>query len=225
MDKDFRNGEGTLSHFTGHSSYEVDKCECGKNKFSYQKVCRRLFIKGKKMPCKKITMKQKEFAEKAVELKNSTEAAMQVYACKNRNVAANIASVQHRNPKVKAEIERVLERNKVTEDVVAEKIHEAMNANVVTVLDGEAVQSEVADHQIRLKAAVEGAKMLDMYPPTRSESRTLNIDLELENMPPAQLAILLRELAQNIYAEPTNKKKLGTSTGSDENGEEIESQE
>ena len=177
------------------------------------------------MPCKRLTIKQKEFAAKTVETRNSTEAAMQVYDCKNRNVAANIASNLHRNPKVKAEIERVLAEHKVTEDVVAQKFADAMEADVVTVADGEAIQSTVPDHQTRLRAAVESAKMLDMYPPIRSESRTLNIDLELENMPPAQLAILLRELAQNIHGEPTNKKKLGTSAGGDEDGPENESQE
>ena len=169
-------------------------------------------------------MKQKEFAKKEVELRNGTEAAMQTYNCKNRNVAANISSNLHRNPKVKAEIEKVLEENGVKEDIVAKRLSEAMDANVVTVSEGEAVQSGVADHQIRLKAATTAAQMLDMFPPTRTESRNLNIDLELENMPPAQLAILLRELAQNIHAEPT-KTKLGASTSSPENGEEIKSQE
>ena len=177
------------------------------------------------MPCKKITMKQKEFAKKAVEAQNSTEAAMQVYNCKNRDVAANIASRLHRNPKVKAEIEKVLEENGVKEEIVAKKMSEAMDANVVTVADGMAVQSDVPDLNVRLKAAVESAKMLDMYPPTRTESRSLNIDLELENMPPAQLAVLLRELAQNIHAEPEYKEKLRASASGHEDGEEVKSQE
>lgn len=177
------------------------------------------------MPCNKITMKQKDFAKKAVELKNSTEAAMQVYACKNRDVAANIASRLHKNPKVKAEIESVLEANGVKEEIVAKKFSEAMNANATATHEGQVYQSDIPDHTIRLKAAVESAKMLDMYPPTRSESRTLNIDLELENMPPAQLAVLLRELAQQIHGEPTIKEKLGTSAGSDAHGPKDESQE
>jgi hypothetical protein len=33
-----RNGEGKLMHGPAEG-LEVDKCECGKNKFAYQEVC------------------------------------------------------------------------------------------------------------------------------------------------------------------------------------------
>ena len=47
--ENFRNGEGSgLTHFIGESVYKSDKCKCGKNKFTYQKVCGECWLKNQK---------------------------------------------------------------------------------------------------------------------------------------------------------------------------------
>lgn len=170
------------------------------------------------MPCKKLTIKQKQFARKEVELKNGTEAAMQVYNCKTRISASNMASALHKNPKVVAEIEKVLAGHEVTQDTVAETIKGAMGANVVVTEDGMARDSGVADHNTRLRAATTAGQLLDMFPAKKIDQRNINLDLELEKMPAKELAVLLRELAQNVYAEPNNKEEFPVDSGGHEDG-------
>lgn len=177
------------------------------------------------MPCKKLTQKQKAFAHKEVELKNSTEAVMQVYNCKNRTTAANMACRLNKNPKIQREIELALAKANVSEDTIADTLGEATKANVVTVADGMAVESKVPDHQTRIKAATEIAKLLGSYAPQRIESRNLNIDLELEKMPPKELAFLLKQLAHEIYAESSSEKELGVAVSGNESGKTAESKE
>lgn len=83
------------------------------------------------MPCKKLTLKQREFAKKAIEYRNSTEAAMQVYNCKNRRVASNLSCRMHKNPKIRAELERLLIDSNISEDIVMQRVAEGLNANQV----------------------------------------------------------------------------------------------
>lgn len=143
---------------------------------------------------KKLTIKQRQFAEGMVEHRNGTEAALEVYNAKNRSSAANIASHLNQNPLVQAEIEHILAQREITRDSVAQKLNEGANARVVVLKDGEAIETSVPDHNIRHKYVKDQAEMLEMFPSKKIETRNLNVDIELEKMSPAQIQALLQGL-------------------------------
>lgn len=172
------------------------------------------------MGCKKLTLKQREFAKESVKTKNSTEAAMLSYACKNRMSAANIANKLHKNPKVKAEIERLLVEEDLTENVVVKRLREGLDAKATASHEGEVYQSDIPDLTTRLNYAKEAAKIMDLYPPTRTESRTVNIDLELDKMTPKQLEAFAASFFNSIKPKYANQTRLSDPVSSGENSEE-----
>ena len=176
------------------------------------------------MPCTKLTMKQRDFAREAVKTKNSTEAAMLAYPCKNRITAANIASRLHRNPKVKAEIERLLVEQGLTENMVVQKLREGLDSNTTAVLEGEVIQSSVPDMNVRLGYVKEAAKIMDLYPPTRTEQRNVNIDLELDKMTPKQLEAFATSFFNSIKPKYANQTGQPNSVSIGENTEEGKSE-
>jgi len=170
---------------------------------------------------RKLTLKQQEFCKKFVETRNGTEAAMQSYSCKSREVAKNVAVINNRKPQIRAEIERLLQEQHLTEDLVFSRLKDGLDAKSTSAFEGQVMQSDVPDMPTRLGYIKEAAKIMDLYPPQRTESRSVNLDLQLENMNPKDLATLLKELAQQIYGQPDNQEKLGTGVSDTETPEKA----
>jgi phage terminase small subunit len=175
------------------------------------------------MDNKKLTLKQRAYAEKYVEMKNGTEAAWRTYSCKNKNSAAVMANKLNDTPKVRREIERVLEEHQLTEDVVVQRLREGLDATQTAVCDGEVIESTVPDMAVRHKYVQEAAKIMDLYPPERSESRNINVDMQLERLSPKQIEALLKGMLSEINGKPNYQEKLGDPIGSPENAKEEKS--
>ncbi len=104
---------------------------------------------------KKMTPKQKAFIKEYITTLNATEAAMRVYDAKDRKSARNIGS--ENLAKLGEPIARVLEQQGLTNDYIAKKIKEKMEAKKPVIANGKMWQTE--DHQIQLKATELAAKL------------------------------------------------------------------
>jgi phage terminase small subunit len=157
---------------------------------------------------KNLTFKQKSFCKKVVETKNPTEAAFQTYNVGSRNMAEVIACRNMKNVAINREIERIMEDNQITDDYMVKTLKEGMEANVVASYKGEAEQTNIPDHNIRHKYWESAAKIKQYFPGQNVDNRTLNIDIELENMDKKKLSELLGEMLNSL--KETNGEKYIT---------------
>lgn len=121
------------------------------------------------------TLKPKEaaFIVKWLESGNGTEAAMEIYKCKNRNVAGVIANKVLR--KVKNPTLLYLEAQGLSFGKIVKVVKEATEADKIITSHTEPDYT-IPDHQIRLKAAETAAKWLGVeQAPTQATQ--INIQL------------------------------------------------
>ena len=104
---------------------------------------------------KKMTAKQTAFVKEYITTLNATEAAMRAYDAKNRNVARVIGT--ENLAKLSEPIARVLEQQGLTNDYIAKKIKEKMEAKKPIIANGKMWQTE--DHTTQLKATELAAKL------------------------------------------------------------------
>ena len=140
----------------------------------------------------KITPKQKEFAKEFVETKSPTKAALKSYNVKNAKSASVIGNWAINQPQVQREIERVMEKMNVTDDIIIQKISEGMDANIVSDYKGEPVQTEIPDHKVRHKFVESLIDIKGLKAPKQIEQKSVSIDLKVEAMSTDQL---LKEIA------------------------------
>lgn len=102
---------------------------------------------------KVLTIKQKKFAESYLNTGNATEAAMQVYKPKSRATARVIGSENLTKPNIQRSIHEALEAQGLTNEHLASKVAELVNAQKrITVLrngDVEAVKEEIDTQAVR----------------------------------------------------------------------------
>jgi len=104
---------------------------------------------------KKMTAKQTAFVKEYITTLNATEAAMRAYDAKNRNVARVIGT--ENLAKLSEPIAKVLEQQGLTNEYIAKKIKEKMEAKKPVIANGKMWPTE--DHQIQLKATELAAKL------------------------------------------------------------------
>ena len=147
----------------------------------------------------KITPKEKTFVDEYVKNGgNGAKAASVSHNIKNSRSGASLASIYLKKPKIKAELETVLAQKDITHDTVAEKIREGMEANVVSNYKGGAKPSEIPDMNARHKYVGTAAEMLKMFPAKQVETKSINIDLEVEKMSKTDVKKLLTDLLKNV---------------------------
>ena len=103
----------------------------------------------------KMTPKQKAFIKEYITSLNATDAAHKVYNVKNRNVANAIGA--QNLAKLSEPIAQVLEERGLTNDYIAKKIKEKMEAKKPIIANGKMWQTE--DHTTQLKATELAAKL------------------------------------------------------------------
>ncbi len=109
---------------------------------------------------KRLTLKQLKFIQRYLETKNATQAAMEVYRCKNENVAAVLGSENLSKPKIACEIEKYRKEGGLS-------IQKAINA-IDDAYDAE--KKGAPDHNVRLRSADMTLKLADAYPKNREVS-------------------------------------------------------
>ena len=157
----------------------------------------------------RLSIKQRNFAKTFVETQgNATESAMQNYNCKNRRSASLVGCINLKNPMVAQEIERLLEGKNITDDFMFQRLKEGMEAKVVSSYQGEAVQSDLPDHNAAYKWWEAGAKMKNYFPAQETINKNLNIDFQLETMPREELTDLLKGLLLSVKKEEKKDDKI-----------------
>ena len=153
----------------------------------------------------KLTFKQKQFCKELVETRNATEAAFRSYNLKNRNVASLVGHINLKKPHILAEIEKLMDEQNITDEFMMGQLKAGLKADVVTAYKGKAEQTKIPDHNTRFKYWEAGAKLKSYFPPTQTDSRSINIDLQLEQMSKKELSDLLKKLLISIN-EPILQK-------------------
>ncbi len=106
-----------------------------------------------------LTPKQQAFISAWIENGgNGTQAALQAFECSNPASAATCASRMFRNRKVKAELERTLDRSSLAEKIV-QVIADGLNAT----LPPQGPHRDFPDHKTRLKTADKALKLMGAY--------------------------------------------------------------
>ncbi len=155
---------------------------------------------------KRITFKEKKFAENYVKNQgNGVRSAMESYNCGSKNMAGVIASRNLEKKRVLNEIERLMDEKKITDETMIEKLKEGMEATVVAQYQGGASDTKIPDHNIRFKWWEAGAKIKNLFPPTETLNKNLNLDLQLETMPKEELKDLLKGLLLSLKKEKTEE--------------------
>lgn len=158
------------------------------------------------MPGKKrLSLKQKGFAKDFVESRNATEAAMKNYNCKNRISAAVTGNHALTSPQVIREIDRIMAEKDITDDFLMGKLREGLDANVVSNFKGDVEETEVPDKYVRHKYLQDALKMKGFLK-EQVDVRSLNLDVQLENMTPEELSGILRGMLKQIKQPAENQQ-------------------
>jgi len=136
----------------------------------------------------RLTLKQLKFIQIYIETGNATKAAMEVYNCKNENVAKSLGSENLTKPDIACEIDKYRKEGGLS-------IQKAINA----INDGyDAEKKGAPDHNVRLRSADMTLKLADAYPRNKEVShRHAHLHLEM-----------VKELAENYsFDEITGMQK------------------
>lgn len=160
----------------------------------------------------KLTVKEKTFVDAYINGKgvdqfgrktkgNKSAAAMVAYDTKSIRNAGIIANTLNQRPRVRNEIDRLLKKHDLTDDLVFRKLKEGLDANMVSFWRGEAVPTEIPDHVARHKYLQDLLKIMSAFPPERREVHNLNVDLAVEKLPPEEMKFLLQGLLKKIHVK------------------------
>ena len=132
-----------------------------------------------------LTNKQVKFTKKYLETGNATEAAMNVYRPKSRAVARSIGSENLTKPNIQQTITEALEAQGLTNDHLASKVAELVNAQrKITILrkgDIEAVEERMdapavkagLEFAFKLKESLLFKEGVDSFRPTEEERKKI----------------------------------------------------
>lgn len=98
-------------------------------------------------------MKQKKFLNIYLGLGNATEAAFQVYNCKNRNVANAIGAENLAKPSIRLAVDNALRRQGLTVSDSAKALKDLLGATKIAIFNDKF--RVVPDYSCRLKAVQE----------------------------------------------------------------------
>lgn len=123
---------------------------------------------------RKLTLKQRLFAEEFLRTKNATKAVLKVYNVKNKNVAAVIGSENLRKPNIKQYITKLLSKRGYDT-----KRHTELICDGVEAMKTDRFSSEtMPDWQVRYKFIDMLNKIGDIYPAQKTVTTKLSDDLE-----------------------------------------------
>lgn len=169
---------------------------------------------------KKITIKQKKFIDRYIETGNATQAAFEVFNVKSRHNAKILGWNYLQKPKVKKEVERLMEKHEVTDEFLMQRLREGLDAKVVSNYKGETEQTDIKDLNVRHKYWQEAAKLREMYPAQKVETKNVNIDVQLETLSSKEVIKLLAKEINELkkYEQENRQEKI-----SKEDTRELES--
>lgn len=146
------------------------------------------------MPKKNLTIKQRRFVKEYVATGNATGSALSAYNVKNYNVAKSIGQENLTKPYLIEEINSLMEGRGITDEKLLEKLEAGLAAVKIVEYKGKLVETNIPDLQLQHKFLDTALRLKDMYPSQRVESRSINVDLELERMSDLERKKLIKEV-------------------------------
>ena len=146
---------------------------------------------------KRLTLKQLKFIQRYLETKNATQAAMEVYRCKNLRVAAVLGSENLTKPDIACEIDKYRKKGGLSIQKAINAINDAYDAE----------KKGGPDHNVRLRSADMTLKLADAYPKNREVSHQhQHLHMEMinklsEKYSSQELTVMMKEEWRNIPAE------------------------
>jgi len=168
----------------------------------------------------KLTEFQKRFCAEFVSGKNAgnqRQSYLAVYKTKNPVSADTISWRLLNTDKIKNEIQRLKEGAGLTDEFIFQRIREGLDSNYIASYKGRAKLTDIPDQATRHKYIDLAAKLRDMFPSQKIESRSINIDVQVEKLGPGELAQLLTQMAKQLNAKSKGKTNL-LGSGQDTNG-------
>ena len=151
---------------------------------------------------KALSPKQKKWAKEFVITGNQTKAAVIAYPdAKSRGMATVLGFKNAHNPRVIAEVERLMEEQNITDELMMKRLKEGLDAKVVSSFRGEVEETGIPDHMTRFKYWEAGAKIKNYFPAQQVETKNMNIDVQLESMPKKDFVLMLREYLKEVQEE------------------------
>lgn len=136
---------------------------------------------------KRPSLKQRKFAIDYVKTGNATQAALNSYDTTNRKTAQRIGAYNLDKPEVQNLLEEALKKNNITFDKVLESFNQMADE----------IPDKISSDSV-LKANIERAKLLKMYPERvqKYESKSISINLNQKNW--SDLVDLHKQKSQEI---------------------------
>lgn len=147
---------------------------------------------------KQLTIKQKRWAERYLQIGNASQSALEVYDTNSRNTAKLIGYKNRRLRHVRAYMEALLDQAGLSD----EKIAQHLKTVIETGLQAQATAADA------LKGLELVLKLKDKFPSHKVESVSQNINIDY-SATPEQLSQKLREVQtenQKLLAELTTSK-------------------
>src|SRR3990167_1346735 len=121
---------------------------------------------------KRPSLKQRKFAIDYVKTGNATQAALNNYDTTNRKLAQRIGAQNLDKPEVQTLLEEALKKSNITFDRVLDSFNDMADQ----------IPDKISSDTV-LKANIERAKLLKMYPERvqKYESKSININLNQKN--------------------------------------------
>jgi len=120
----------------------------------------------------KLTFKQKLFVQKYVENKgNGTQTALQVYDTTNPKIAQSIATENLSKPLIKESIDQIAAKQGITHSTILDTFKDLATRKV-----------DKVSADAKLKANIEMAKVLGMYPSTKHARLNINLKGSVKDM-------------------------------------------
>ncbi len=125
---------------------------------------------GSRKGTKRLTLKQLKFIQRYLETKNATQAAMEVYRCKNLRVAAALGSENLTKPDIACEIDKYRKKGGLSIQKAINAINDAYDAE----------KKGAPDHNVRLRSADMTLKLANAYPSRAQEVHHKHSHLHLK---------------------------------------------
>jgi len=143
---------------------------------------------------RRITEKQKNFSHAFIKTGNAQKAVLQTYQTQKKNSASVIAHELMENPIVLNYIDKILDRAGVSDDYLANKLHEIIDNSM----------SRQALRKISPADGLRGIEMAyrlkDRFPATRTQIDKREVTMKLQGKTPEELLAKLQDVSKEIQS-------------------------
>lgn len=143
---------------------------------------------------RKITAKQKAFAQEYLRTGKQSQAVMKAYNTTNKKYASSHAVRVLKSKPVKEYMKRLLDKAGMSDDEIARGLKVIKDAG----LSKESLSRATPDHALR--AMQEASKLKDLYPAEKKHIKQQNVSMNFDNKSSTELMELLSQQQKELEA-------------------------